>query len=166
MLERTKPTRTLFPAITKSEIEQIESHFRHPLPMDYRDFLLEFNGAFFQSPLGFHTSDGDDEDDYPLLYRLYGMCPSVGVESTDDVRFAGRAYDFQNRVPEGIVAIGDDNSWNFVCLSLRQDTCGSIYYWEPGEPWEMAGSIRTWEFLSPVAATFREFCDRLFMPRT
>jgi hypothetical protein len=149
-------------------MKELEAARGHSLPDDFVAFLRESNGAFFPGetlkfPLAdatdvnvaWNESDAWDQNDLGFLDRVYGLGEEKSIH---DLRYSGNAYDFQLRVPGYLMAIGDDNSWNRVCLSLAEETYGNVFVWQPGEPWEPDGkNVPTLDYVRPVAKNFTEF---------
>lgn len=152
-------TKPIFPPCTAEHLAAIERHFGASLPDDYRRFLLEWNGVHFWVPwdhrVWFLPLDALDEDAAGHVVRLYGIS---SPEEELDLREEQVGYAFNQRVPSGIVAIGDDNSWNRLCLSLIPDDFGAMYWWHPGIPWEEDGkNVPTRLHLHPVSKSFTQF---------
>jgi len=65
-----------------------------------------------------------------------------------------------DRVPTNILPIAEDEGGNQICLSLRPESCGWIYYWdheleaEEGEP-------ATFDNMSKINSSFRGFVQSL-----
>lgn len=132
------------------------------LPEDYKDFLRQWNGVFFSDvEPAIRFLDEFDEYDFAVFCRLYGLAEETTL---DDLRRAQNGYDFKHRVPTSFIAIGDDNSWNRISLCLEDSRFGHVYFWQPGVPWEEGGrNVPTEEYLRPVAKSFREFWDGLYI---
>lgn len=151
----------LFPPSTEEQIVAFEAELGTSLPDDYRAFLLEWNGVFFKdSDAAFLLKDSEDDDTDYFVTRLYGL---KDKDTFDDVRRMQSGYAFNERVPREIIAIGDNNSWNHLCISVSGPDRGAIYLWDPGEPWEPDGrNVPTREWLHPVADNFAEFWQAIY----
>ena len=152
----------LFPACDVNDLNDLVNRMGRQLPEDYAEFLRQWNGVFFpEEEPAIRFLDGFDEYDFAQFCRLYGFSEKKPLH---DLRFAGEGYNYQHRVPSSFIAIGDDNSWNRVSLCLDERRFGHVYFWQPGLPWEEEGeNVPTEEYLRPVAKSFKEFWDGLYI---
>ncbi len=154
--------RPLFPSCDELMLDSLVKQFGGRLPDDYLEFLRQWNGVFFpnEDP-AVRFLDEFDEYDFAMFCRLYGL---AGETTLDDLRRSQNGYAFKHRVPASFIAIGDDNSWNRLTLCLDEDRFGHVFFWQPGVPWEEEGeNVPTEEYLRPVAHSFREFWDSLYI---
>lgn len=157
---------------TEEEIRELETQNGGQLPEEYRIFLKEVNGLVFLLPTPWiqaADADPDDEEDSFSVDVLYGILMNSDFYNPNyNLKDGSDGYDFKWKVPECYIAIGEDSSWNRICVSLAKNTFGQIFLWEPGEPWEFqdstegrkflrgAENVRTDEYLRPVAKTFTD----------
>ncbi len=148
----------LFAACTDDRLSEFEDGLPAKLPEDYRRFLRERNGVFFAGELGFPMVQPWGEREHIELSSLYGLPCKPDHR---DLREAGKAYEFEQRVPGNILAIGATMYRKFVCLSLSGKDRGTVYLWNPAEDWEAGPNVPTYHYLSPIASSFREFFDSI-----
>jgi hypothetical protein len=148
-----------FEPCTEQQIAEFEQQIGMTLPEDYREFLLQWNGGTFRGVPAFPLREPQDQNDYGTIYGFFGLAREP---SSNDLRYAGMRLDFDERVPEHILAIGDNDFYEFVCISLGGADRGAVYLWRPGVPWEEDGNVRTYEYMDLAATSFREFYDSLY----
>jgi hypothetical protein len=130
----------------------------HQLPDDYLAFLKQWNGVDFGiENIAVRFTDDPDEYSFGTLICLYG----IGADL--DLRHSGKPYAFAERVPDGFLAIGDDGAWDRLALCLNEDRFGHVFYWRPGIPWEEEENVQTEAHLHPVAHSFGDFWDGLYV---
>ncbi len=146
-----KSMRSQGPRIDDSDLARVESEIGVALPSDYRVFLLEFNGGQ-PTPDGFMFKGGSDGS---LVNILFG----VGhARATNDVVRVWRGN--RTAVPQDLLPIGYDAGGNFICLGLRGERRGRVYFQaadlvaEEDDPWGE-------EFVWLVADSFAEFIENL-----
>src|SRR5882672_8682020 len=107
--------------INLGAIEKLEAIVGEKLPDDYRGFLLDFNGG----------KPEDNEFDIPQIKNKSGVNRFYGL--LDERKSGDLLHERElmiSRVPDKMLAIGDDSSGNSVCLSLRPDTFGQLFFWD------------------------------------
>ena len=108
------------------------------LPSDYLGFLRIHNGGFvdefrytFGTGVPFKTTEVDNpsRDDCPV--EFFGIATGEKNESRprDLIQIAAE-YAEEEFLPTGVIAIARCVANSLVCLSLRHEDHGSIYYWD------------------------------------
>ena len=103
----------------ETRLSEFEAKLGHPLPGDYRAFLLEHNGGTPQ-PAAFAL--GCDVSEVHLLYGLHDGPEYAQLE------WALRTY--AGRVPPDLLPIGSDPGGNELCVCLAGGRRGRIYFWD------------------------------------
>jgi len=132
-----------FSPISDGELKQFEATIGNALPDDYRDFLGRFG-------------DCDLEE--------YGVFPTEGGGVAPGT-FFGRHLpnaisDFGERLPRLVVPINDDGAGNLICISMRPDSYGAIYFQSHSAGWDTAAEdldAAKQETLVRLASSFGEF---------
>jgi hypothetical protein len=139
-------------------LANLEAEIGALLPNDYRQFLLSCNGGYIGGALWYSgpTPDGRSAD--------------VGVHHVGgrrDAYYYSLSWNrdcYGARIPRDLLWIMDDPFGNAICLGIRGDSYGRIYFWdhehEPVEGnWD--GEINTAQNVTLIASSFTDFVDGL-----
>lgn len=168
-----------FEPMDEVEIQSIERRIGADLPEIYRSLLLRL-GAF--------TFHGRSENSPQICFRSITSLPEYIMQSgvADIDGFYGRTAEtgpvglleqfdyFEGRIPETMIPIADDGGAGEICLGVKGEDRGKVFYWdmrgEPldeetyredyGEPMPPEAK-RTNVYL--VANSFEEFLDQLVL---
>lgn len=99
-------------------IEDFEEKHDIKLPIQYRTFLLEYNGGNVK-PNVFKISEEEGET---VANTLYGLDIS---ESYDDLSNVFESL--HGDIPDEFLSIGDDSGGNQICLGVSGEYRGKIY---------------------------------------
>ena len=156
-----------FCSLDDTEIEQLESRLERSLPEEYKFFLKRYGVSTFEDSVGFiplvklppHISN--DRKGY--FDYFYG---SAEADYDVTLTLQRNLTTYAGRVPENIIPIGSDIGGNLVCLGIKGDQEGKIYYWDAEneqdqeEYLESRGSLEeNWEFHNVylISNTFKDF---------
>lgn len=104
--------------------------FFESLPRDYREFLEKHNGGFAEEfRLAFATGvPGKSRED--CVVELLGLNAADSDSSEPgDLQQLRLLHDSEEFLPRDIVAIARCVTSSLVCVSLRDEDRGAIYYW-------------------------------------
>jgi hypothetical protein len=105
------------PQVTDAQIRAFERSYGHPLPDDYRQFLLDVNGG--------QPARATREFDYGVVNRLFGLDDT----ENDSSDLATRANDERPSLPSpDLLFIGHDDSGNSLLLALAGEHRGTVWY--------------------------------------
>ena len=110
------------PQVTDDQIQAFEQSFGHPLPDDYRQFLLEVNGG--------RLDRANREFDQGVVNRLFSL------EDTDDEErdLAERANWSRPRLPSpDLLHVGHDDGSNLLLLALAGEHRGEVWFMLTGD---------------------------------
>jgi cell wall assembly regulator SMI1 len=137
--------------VAAKAIENFEATIGKTLPNDYKTFLLTFNG-------------GEPEDnEFSVPKAKTGSNVRVFYGLTDKHGEGDLFHEHEvliERVPAGILPIGGDSCGNCICLSLRSDTFGQVFFWDH-ELEADEGKPATFSNLFLVGDSFDNFLARL-----
>jgi len=116
------------PTLSESRLREAEQRMGVKCPESYRTFLLEHNGGR-PSP-----------NEFPITGLAKNPVGAVGHFFGIDVDM--RCYDLLwnaetmgGRLPPRMLAIADNDCGDLICLSVSEDDCGAVYFWDhEGEP--------------------------------
>ena len=108
-----------FSPLSEDDLEQLEDRIGHDFPDDYRAFLREFGACDFEEYAVLPTEGG-------------GIFPGTffGKDLGNAIK------EFGERLPRLIVPINDDGAGNLICLSLRSDSLGAVYFQSHSVGWD------------------------------
>src|SRR5438128_2090769 len=109
-----------FPAIHEADIQTLEKRLNARLPDEYRNFLLEHNGGE-PSPQIFLINEREGTD---ILRFLFGIGHDEYYSLTDNIE------DYSDRIPANFIPIGCDTFGNLICLSIKGEDVGKVYFWD------------------------------------
>lgn len=143
------------PDLSEEGLNAVELKFGIMLPAQYRKFILIHNGGFpTPSKFEFIGSKGRKENS-TVHYFL----------SIYDGRYSNFEYHYQDfkiqsrRVPDELVPIAYDSFGNLVCIAVKGEHTGAVYFWDheneaPGEiPWSKNVHL--------IQPTFEKFLESL-----
>lgn len=109
------------PKIEASAIENLERELAYSFPDDYKRFLLGFNGGTPET----NSFDVPATKTGSGVRIFYGV---LGAGKDEDLVHEQRLL--KDRLPVGIIAIAEAVGGNRVCLSLRAEDRGTVFFWD------------------------------------
>jgi len=166
------------PPAPMEELERFEVTIGERLPDDYREFLIRCNGGYAGGYVSFQPTMGFFRNLWLFILDVTGIRPAGGQldaclnhiggfreEPYISLRSSYDNYQTEEvRIPKDLLWIADDPFGNAICLGIRGNHRGRVYFWdhevEPDvDTWDgrldIAGNIR------PLAASFTEFVQGL-----
>lgn len=123
------------------------------LPEEYRQFLLEVNGG--QPEPNAFPIQNNPHDTFGLVERFFSL---AGDDTDYDLQ--DNLETFKNRVPADLVPIAFDPGGNLLCLVIRGDKKGVVYFWDHNDE-VMFGEVANYHNVYFVAANFDEWLANL-----
>jgi hypothetical protein len=141
-------------ALNESDLAEFESKIGYSLPVEYREFLMLYNGGK-PVPDFFRVPDWEYEETY--VTELKGLANGKSVDLSE-------LFDLlHDRLPKGFIAIGSDPGGNQILLSLSKDTKGQVYFFDhENEPEDAADDVKGYPNIYLVAKSFNEFLKNLY----
>ncbi len=113
-----------FPLPTEEQVCALERQLGIEFPPDYREFLLQFNGGYFDTPIIEPIADDCPED---ALLFLCGIGASHReAELADDCYISL----FEENDPLKILPIGVTDTGGLIILTVEEDGYGEILFKE------------------------------------
>lgn len=139
--------------LTVDQVNDFESRLGVTLPIDYKDFLLKYNGGYprpnaFTFIDNFNKTSNSIVDFFHAIYEGYGE----GNLEID--------YDYfksAKRIPPNVLPIAGDPFGNLICLSIEGEDKGKVYFWDH----ETEPQNASYENLSLIAGSFADFINIL-----
>lgn len=160
-----------------SEIRRLERNFGCKLPESYSQFLLNYGAS---------RLNGESPDNPFILFRPMMPLPPQFESGRGmlDALYGGKKDDndpysievrigvYAGRIPDSLTAIADDGGFGQICLGIRGDEFGNIYYWDQSnEPLDENTYFENYREPRPrtdlfknvthIAASFDDFLERL-----
>jgi hypothetical protein len=135
------------------ELIGLELSLRCQLPADYRTFLVACNGGYAGGMLSFAgpTETGEEAD--VAVHHIGGFRDEPALSLT------WHRECYRGRIPDDLLWIMDDPYGNAICLGIREEHKGMIFFWdhenEPEDEWD--GSVEGAGNLELLAETFADF---------
>ena len=105
------------PQVTDAQIRAFEQSFGHPLPDDYRQFLLDVNGG--------QPDRANREFDYGVVNSLFGL----DDPENDSCDLATRANRSRPMLPSpDLLFIGHDDGGGAILLALAGEHRGEVWF--------------------------------------
>lgn len=121
--------------LTEQDVIKLEIETGISLPVAYKNFLLSHNGGHPKTeefPIQKNLSDTHARVDFFLCLK--------DKDIYDITAWIGR---YKKRIPSSMIPIAVDPGGNLVCLVVKGDHAGNVYFWdhedEAGvgkEPWD------------------------------
>jgi hypothetical protein len=111
------------PPLRQEDLRSFEEHHGITLPSSYREFLLATNGGRPERDLV--TIVGLEGNPLARIHLFFGLRDSVESCNLDwnlDV--------FRDRIPAGLLPIATTEGTDKICLSVREEQAGSVFYWD------------------------------------
>jgi hypothetical protein len=153
------PIGKTFVPVTEEEMKSIEADLGVSLPSDYRDLLTTYGAASFGKLVEYRTGFGKAP-----LSHFYGS--KDGKQS-----LSKRINTYKGRMPDTLIPIADDGGGDQICLGIKGEEQGKIYYWDHENEWdeedyqEEHGSEMPLEAkfqnVQPIAGSFIDFINML-----
>jgi hypothetical protein len=127
-----------FPLPSTEEVQQLEDRINVTFPEDYRDYLLQYNGGWFRTPV----LDVEDED----IHSGGRIDCMSGIGASHEVAELGNSFDmalFDDNDPPQIMIIGRTEGGHLILLDtyIPGERYGSILYKSFTETIRLASSI-------------------------
>lgn len=137
--------RIVNPKLTLQQLENFQDNHKISFPIEYKDFLLKYNGGYPQKS-AFKVKDGIDEFEN-ILNVFYGI-NSINDDLSDSFDF------FDDIIELGFLPIADDPGGNQICIGINNEFYQKIYFWDHETEIKL-------ENLQFVADSFQEFLNDL-----
>jgi hypothetical protein len=139
-----------------AEIDALEARLKIKFPMDYRLWLLKYNGG---RPTPNRFQQKGKSGPYTDSLVAWFLAIHDGKYSNLESKFKNLKV-FQKRLPENLVAIADDPFGNEICITVAGKDYGAVYFWDHEEegPEGVEPDYRNCHL---VADSFTEFINNL-----
>ena len=131
-------------------IDTIERIYGVDLPLDYKEFLLEYGGCFINDNRMYQPIESTPVtpvDGFDSMGGFYGI-----TNDTYDIESVIQTH--MDVLGSNVMSIADADGGDLICIGLKDKYRGKIYYWyHEGETIDEDGK----EYLYLIANSFEEF---------
>ncbi|MCE7989946.1 MAG: SMI1/KNR4 family protein [Caldilinea sp. CFX5] len=140
------------PLLTEDAIAAVERQIGVSLPIAYRSFLLRYNGG--RPEPNMFPIQGFYADTHGLLEWFFCIAEDDIYDLTENELV------YRNRVPSDLLPIATDPGGNLLCLAVKGDRYGRIYFWHHEDEGE-EGAPPTYNNVYSVADSFENLLNSL-----
>ena len=137
---------------TYKTIEMIERLYDVDLPVDYKEFLVEYGGCFVKKNRMYQpieVTPVTPEDGFDSIGGFYGVTNNAyDIEST--------ILTYKDTLGNAVIPIADADGGDLICLGLKEQYRGKIYSWYHEDEATDEGK----EYFYLIANSFEEFISR------
>ncbi|MCG7586875.1 SMI1/KNR4 family protein [Photobacterium sp. OFAV2-7] len=135
--------------VSEGEIGILEGFLGSNFPKDYRCFMLEHNGGTPFPDMFKIPTEGNRGNSF-LVDSFY---PIHSKRSTHNLIWYLKEY--SDRIPNELMAIGQDPGGNQICIAISGKNYGSIYFWD--HELECDGEPPSYVNVYFISSSFTEF---------
>lgn len=132
-------------SLSVRDLERFENNHNLTLPIDYRDFLLEYNGGY-PEPGIYKISEDLGESIINVFFGIGSMYDNLDKKL--DI--------FDEILEKGFIPIADDPSGDQICIGITKEYFGQVYHWAHDEEYD---GMENMYYLS---SNFKEFLASLY----
>ncbi|MBR2683602.1 MAG: SMI1/KNR4 family protein, partial [Atopobiaceae bacterium] len=115
--------------LTQESLTRLEEVLGLPLPSDYKGFMMEANGGTPEEDLVYRFVDvatgRTNESDVRELLVIYD---NQEDDNWDDILRTHTTMVEEGTIPPHFLPVATDSGGNPLCMSLRKDDFGSIWF--------------------------------------
>ncbi|MFD3162899.1 SMI1/KNR4 family protein [Herpetosiphon sp. NSE202] len=116
-----------FAPTNEQAVAAFEQELGCRLPEDYRAFLLEHNGGQPELTV-FNMHSNLMPDDQSIIHYFLSLDPAA---ESSEIRQVIRTYTkYETRIPAELLPIAHDLGGNLICLGIRGEQRGKVYFWD------------------------------------
>ncbi len=135
--------------LSEDRLRAFEKKIGVTLPLDYREFLKQYNGGT-PDPSGFWIQVDHDGSSVHQFYGLHDGPRWCSIDGYTNIEIG---------VPGKLLPIGDDGVSDFICLGIRDTEQGAVFFVDHEiHPYSEPNSF---EGITKIANSFSEFLSSL-----
>ena len=138
------------------QIKEFEKLIDATLPQEYIEWLLQYNGG---TPVedSFDFTDLDGRNNGGSVHYFYAIGGEMSYNLTDNFNF------LKDRIPSEVISIASESCGNQICLGLRGEYYGKIYFWDHNFEFDTEdGAEQSYDNLFLITNSFSEFVENLY----
>lgn len=103
---------------SEAQVASVEDRANIRLPELLRDLLLSISNGGRVEPVAAASN------------RSVGLVAVLGVSRGDHLDLERRWHEYADRLPENLMPVADAEGGNLVCVSLRDQDRGTVWFWD------------------------------------
>lgn len=111
---------------TEDDIIRLENEYNIEFPEIYKLFVLRYGNLTFEKDVHYRPIEQSHWTDIDGLNSFGSFW---GLEEGED-NLEGSIEQYTERIPDSIVPIADDGLGNLICIGVKGDYLGKIYFWD------------------------------------
>ncbi|MCP3742657.1 SMI1/KNR4 family protein [Rossellomorea sp. BNER] len=161
-----EPQEVLSDTYRSENLNNIDKKYDIFIPNEFKEFLLIYNEVFFDNEVRFKPIESSPWTTTEGTQYFEGF---YGLSGQDNISEQIECY--ENQIPNCLIPIGECPAGNLICLGVKEDTFGKIYFWDHENELQaklMVGKdIVTndinlyWDNLYLVSESFLDFLNKL-----
>lgn len=140
--------------IDRARLEAFEARLGAVLPADYRQFLVTHNGGEF---LPEEIVLPGQAEPFASTNPMFGL--HDGPLSLEEIY-----ENVESEIPGDVLAFGEDAGGNLLCIGIRGNHRGKVYFWDQNES-SPGEDEPGWSGMTLLAESFDEFVAALGGPQ-
>lgn len=140
------------PGALPESINHFEKVLKITLPLDYRAFMLKYDGGIPE----FTTFNILEDNNASVLSELFGLDTPLVTSSLEYNRCL-----YQDRIPADLLPIGGDVFGNRVVLGIKGERYGKIFFWDHENEAEEQASQIYYDNIFLISENFNTFLSEL-----
>lgn len=140
---------------TAEKIDFFEQLIGNKLPLNYKNFLLNYNCISFDEYVVFPFAETYPKGDVSMINVFFGFLP----EDTYDL--AKNYNNYRGRMPSDLIPIASDPGGNILCIAVSEDSNEKVFFWDHENEEVFENGSCTNQNIYLVAKSFDEFIDSL-----
>lgn len=137
--------------LSEDQLKKLEAQ-TSPLPHDYRQFLLQYNGGDI-TPDCFNSATGES---------VSSIRSFLGIHNNPNRSLYHYLETYETRLPKRFLPIVFDSFGNLICLSLEGADRGAVYFWDHELEADEDDSPEDAENTTLLSSSFSAFLQSLY----
>ncbi|WP_110513545.1 SMI1/KNR4 family protein [Herpetosiphon llansteffanensis] len=146
-----------FAPTNEQAVATFEQELGCRLPEDYRAFLLEHNGGQPELTV-FDMNSSLMPDDQSMIHYFFTLDPASEYY---EIRNEIKVYTDETRIPLELLPIACDPGGNIICLGIRGEQRGKVYFWDHEFELEAEEEGDLYYNVSCCGSSFQAFVESL-----
>lgn len=145
--------------VSDADLKNYEEKIGIEFPQDYKEFLKEYSGQSFEREPRFPYLEDYPGGKHGIFSIFYGIMPGDSYDLIEAVNT------YKGRINNDLLPIGEDPGGNIICLAVKGENSGKVYFWDHEEEKVVPNDSKTDDTnLYLVSNSFADFIQSLQLP--